>query len=346
MISTQWNLVEVTDGGERVTHLYPNDCFYAHLSIYQFAAQYSQGKLVLDAGSGAGYGSAYLADHGATFVWGIDVSGRPVAFSQQEFSRYNLSYRRMDLETIAGFPPATFDVIFTSNTLEHVPNVEAFFRGAWRLLKPDGVLIVAVPPIINDWLREANLANLTHLNIWTPRQWQYALDQFFGEVQPYSHLPANPDLPIDFSNPPELAVVTEDDFAFAPVATEDFFTIASLTAIFVARKPRPEGDLPPAGSLAFVDDSFTRAPAAEYQGDIVSEPQNEVQLNAQREQIAQLEAQLGEQRQHIDQLRGWAQQLEGVIATKNAHIASLELLIARIEAGRVMRLFHRFSGKR
>jgi hypothetical protein len=48
---------EIMNKGERVTHLYPNDCYYGHLSIYYFALQFCQGGTVLDAGSGAGYGS-------------------------------------------------------------------------------------------------------------------------------------------------------------------------------------------------------------------------------------------------------------------------------------------------
>jgi hypothetical protein len=31
---------EIAFGGERVTHLYPRDLYYAHLSIYWFASQF------------------------------------------------------------------------------------------------------------------------------------------------------------------------------------------------------------------------------------------------------------------------------------------------------------------
>jgi hypothetical protein len=59
---------EISDGGERVTHLERNFVYYVHLSIYDFALQFCQDGLVLDAGSGAGYGSAYLAGSGARHV--------------------------------------------------------------------------------------------------------------------------------------------------------------------------------------------------------------------------------------------------------------------------------------
>ena len=40
----------ISDGGERVLHLYPNDCYFAHLSIYRFALDLCRGRTVLDAG--------------------------------------------------------------------------------------------------------------------------------------------------------------------------------------------------------------------------------------------------------------------------------------------------------
>jgi hypothetical protein len=54
----------LTNAGERmiVGNLWG---YWAHLSIYRFAVPFAQGKRVLDAGSGSGYGSSYLARHGA-----------------------------------------------------------------------------------------------------------------------------------------------------------------------------------------------------------------------------------------------------------------------------------------
>ncbi len=251
----------ISAGGERVTHLYPNDCYYAHLSIYCLASQFCQGGLVLDAGSGAGYGSAYLADHGARYVWGIDVSESSVAFSRHHFQRPNLQFQAMDLAEISGFPYRHFDVIFSSNVLEHVPDVPAFFRVASELLKTDGALIVAVPPITTDGAWAENIANVYHLNIWTPDQWHHVLNQYFAEIQPYRHGFNKPGVPLDFANTPERTVITEEDFFFDPVPLEHFYREPTTTAVFLARRPRaelPPRDLP----LSFVDRSFTRPPPA------------------------------------------------------------------------------------
>jgi 2-polyprenyl-3-methyl-5-hydroxy-6-metoxy-1,4-benzoquinol methylase/uncharacterized protein YbaR (Trm112 family) len=252
-------VAEIAFGGERVTHLYPNDVYYAHLSIYHFALQFCHNKIVLDAGSGSGYGSAYLAKHGARKVTALDIEEQAVKFSQYYFPEPNLTYQVMGIEQIKGFPSNYFDVILTSNALEHVPNVYPFFRSAWELLRADGQLIIAVPPVVDALSRQSNLDNPYHLNIWTPRQWFYILSLFFSEVQPYRHGFNKQGIELDFANTPEQTHVNESDFLFKPVQLDDFYRLHTLTVIFVAQKPKPEYDLPnPGSSLKFVDDSFTR----------------------------------------------------------------------------------------
>jgi SAM-dependent methyltransferase len=244
---------------ERVTHLYPNDCYFTHLSIYRFAAQYCQGGHVLDAGSGAGYGSAYLAEQGAKSVVGVDLSEDAVTFSRKHFVRPNLEYQVMDVGNITGFSSGQFDLIFSSNTLEHVPRVFGFFNQVWHLVNAEGTLIVAVPPITHSFDWTGNIANPYHLNIWTPFQWFRVLCLFFEDIQPYWHRFSNPKVRLDFWNTPEQTVITEQDFDFQPVGVEAYAQNPTLTAIFLARSPQKESDLPSEDiMLQFVDRSFTR----------------------------------------------------------------------------------------
>ena len=259
--SQQWTVEQISDSGERVTHLHPNDCYFAHLSLYYFATRFCQNGMVLDAGSGAGYGSAYLAKHGARFVYGTDLSDKAIAFSQHYFNLPNLEYRAMTLEAITGFSPQTFDCIFSSNTLEHVPDVTRFFRLACGLIKPEGVLIIVVPPITRDVDWEVNIANRYHLNIWTPRQWYHMLSLFFSNIQPYWHGFNKPGVPLDFLNTPEQAVINEMDFIFKPISLDEYYSNPSLGVIFVVSDPISESRLPPKNlQVEFVDNSFTRSP--------------------------------------------------------------------------------------
>jgi 2-polyprenyl-3-methyl-5-hydroxy-6-metoxy-1,4-benzoquinol methylase/uncharacterized protein YbaR (Trm112 family) len=258
--SSSWTLDDVVNNGERVTHLFPNDCYYAHLSIYHFALSFVRDALVLDAGSGTGYGAAYLADHGARFVYGVDLGAKAIAFSRHYFPRTNLQFQEMNLERISGFPHHQFDVVFCSNALEHIAHPGTFFRSVWQLLKPEGLLLTTVPPIVNAELRAQNLANPHHLNIWSPRQWLHVLRQYFEDVQVYQHWFEKPGIQLDFTNTPTETVVRETDFTFTPITLEQLYHVPTIGAIFVARKPVAQSQLPfPGRRVTFVDDSFTRS---------------------------------------------------------------------------------------
>jgi 2-polyprenyl-3-methyl-5-hydroxy-6-metoxy-1,4-benzoquinol methylase len=254
----------ISDEGERVTHLYPNSSYQAHLSLYMFAAPYATGGDVLDAGAGAGYGSHYLATHGARSVEAIDVSEKAIAFSRKHFVEPNLRYRAMDLEQITGFAPHSFDLIFSSNTLEHVPHVTRFFASAWQLLRPSGVCIVAVPPVYDAGSVAANLANPYHLNIWSPRQWHYALSRYFGAVACIRHHVEVDGRSLNFADAPETRQFQVEEFIFLPSSVEELCAIGALTAVFVASEPRPAAELVETGgspdTMEMIDDSFTRPP--------------------------------------------------------------------------------------
>ena len=256
---TRIEIEEVTDHGERVTHLSPNSSYYAHLSIYRFAADFCRDKTVLDAGSGAGYGSFYLAKDGARSVHGVDISAKAVDFSRRHFQAANLRYDRMDVEQIAALPAHSYDVIFTSNTLEHLAHVSRFLRGACAVLAPGGLLIVAVPPITHEAARLENLANPYHLNIWSPAQWHHALSLYFAEVSCIRHHFDKPGVALDFGDTPETTPLDEADFLFLPISLAELSRLGALTAIFLARSPLSV--LPANDDLPFVDDSFTRTPS-------------------------------------------------------------------------------------
>ena len=250
---------EISDQGERVSHLRRDAGYWAHLSIYDYAAQLCADAIVLDAGSGAGYGSAFLAGRGARHVTGIVASPKAVAFSRHYFRQASVAFQEMSLERIEGFPAQGFDLIFSSNTLEHVPGIQAFLASAHNLLKPGGTMLAAVPPITDDRLKYLNLINPYHVNIWSPRQWAHTLGLYFEAIQPVLHgvVSAGTDFkPEHFTAASRL---TEKSFVFTPGSVEDMDHTFTLTAIFVARQPRPASQLPAADApLQFVDESFTR----------------------------------------------------------------------------------------
>ncbi|RCV65769.1 2-polyprenyl-3-methyl-5-hydroxy-6-metoxy-1,4-benzoquinol methylase [Methanophagales archaeon] len=251
---------DLTDAGERVSPDCKNDCYYAHLSIYHFASQFVRDKRVLDAGSGTGYGASYLAAVPAKYVEGIDISEKAIAYANKKFSRSNLHFQTMDLEQIAGYEEDRFDFVFSSNVLEHLTDVNAFLHGVRQALKPEGKLMVAVPPIVNFAMVADNLTNPYHLNIWSPRQWKSVLDRYFSHIVCYRHWFENEGITLNLSDSSDEKDIDETDFIFEEVSIERLALAAdNLTAIFLASDPLPEDQLPMIGErLSFVDFSFSR----------------------------------------------------------------------------------------
>ena len=76
-------MVEFT--GERVIPGQVNDDLWReHLARYAYARRYAEGRRVLDAGCGTGYGSAELAQS-ALVVTGIDVAPQAIEYARATY---------------------------------------------------------------------------------------------------------------------------------------------------------------------------------------------------------------------------------------------------------------------
>jgi len=130
--------------GERFTPECVREIWYEHWARYAFALEFAQGKRVLDAACGEGFGSALLARR-AREVTGVDISVQAVAHAQARYGgAANLRYVQGDC-TRLDLPPASFDLIVSIETLEHVEAQEAMVAGFARVLADDGVFIVSSP---------------------------------------------------------------------------------------------------------------------------------------------------------------------------------------------------------
>jgi hypothetical protein len=131
--------------GERFTPECQREIWYEHWHRYAFALPFARGGRVLDAACGEGYGSALLSTVAAS-VLGVDIAADALAHARARYgARANLRFEQGDATALDALPAASFDLIVSFETLEHVQAQEAMVAGFARLLAPGGLLLLSSP---------------------------------------------------------------------------------------------------------------------------------------------------------------------------------------------------------
>ncbi|KAI8964018.1 S-adenosyl-L-methionine-dependent methyltransferase [Daldinia sp. FL1419] len=156
----------------------------AQVNLINFLLEISAlpaGAKVLDVGCGIGGTSRFLAREQGCTVTGITISGRQVEIARQitatetgdpapapagGFAKYpseagkeggKVRFLELDAEKMlehfrAGSgEPETFDCVWISEALSHLPNKELFFSSSFALVKSGGLLVIA------DWFKAPDL---------------------------------------------------------------------------------------------------------------------------------------------------------------------------------------------
>jgi SAM-dependent methyltransferase len=135
-------LVEFT--GERVIPGQVNDDLWSeHVARYAFARPYADGKRVLDAGCGTGYGSAELAQSAAE-VTGVDIAAEAIEYAMANYPMAGLHFVKASCAAVP-FPANSFDLVVAFEVIEHLTDYRAFLDECARLLTHEGLFIVSSP---------------------------------------------------------------------------------------------------------------------------------------------------------------------------------------------------------
>lgn len=144
-----------------------------HLFAYEFAVRkISPESLVLEVGSGEGYGTSFLASRAKEIV-GLDVDEKAVSYASNKYNLENCTFKFYDGKKIP-FRDNTFDILISFQVVEHVPNEVNYLAEAHRVLKKGGMFILTTPnraqrlrPGQKPWnrlhLREYLASDLEHL---------------------------------------------------------------------------------------------------------------------------------------------------------------------------------------
>ncbi|HXK06991.1 MAG TPA: methyltransferase domain-containing protein [Verrucomicrobiae bacterium] len=119
------------------------DLLNEHMARYAFAARLARGKRVLDAGCGAGYGSAALAQV-AESVTGVDVAAEAIEHAREQYRAQNLAFEQASVTQLP-FAEAAFDLVVAFEVIEHLEDWRGMLQEAARVLSPAGQLIVSTP---------------------------------------------------------------------------------------------------------------------------------------------------------------------------------------------------------
>ncbi len=109
-----------------------------------------RGRHILDIGCGAGGIDCLLVqDYGAAKITGIDVEASVLAAARRRIHEAGIADRVQLMQVEPGplpFADAMFDVVFSKDSIVHIPDKHALAKDVFRVLKPGAVFVAS------DWL--------------------------------------------------------------------------------------------------------------------------------------------------------------------------------------------------
>jgi O-antigen biosynthesis protein len=153
------------------------DVMEEHLARYNFARQFVENKVVLDAACGSGYGTKILHSSGAKNVIGVDVSSESLLEAEKTYAAENIKYLYGDVNSL-NFEDESFDVVVSFETIEHIRIGNKWISESARVLKDEGLFIVSTPNRTNT--NPGAFFDEKPLNHF--HEFEYNLTEFVGEL--------------------------------------------------------------------------------------------------------------------------------------------------------------------
>ncbi len=259
-----------------------------HLARYRWAGALVEGKRVLDAGCGTGYGSELLASQGAAEVVGVDVDADVIDAASKSDSR-RATFAVADLRELPA-DLGEFDVVVCFEVLEHIGEPEAALDRLAAALRPGGVLAVSSPN--RDVYPPGNPF---HEHEFTPEELAEALSRRF----------------------PHVKLVRQQDWLAAGLFDDDDFARVEAHAVEVAKtapgRPGTElysigvaGASPLPATPPFV--MLTQTADVKWWQELLQSLRDEVAAKSR----------------HVDDLEGWLKERDAELAAAQTEIAAMQ----------------------
>ncbi len=275
------------------------DLWNEHLARYAFAARYAAGRRVLDAGCGAGYGTAELARAAARAV-GIDVSADAVRYAREHYAGPNLDFLQASC-TALPVRDASVDFAVVFEVIEHLENWRSLLAELRRVLAPTGRLFVSTPnKAYYAESRRLTGPNPYHVHEFEFEEFSDELRRLFPHVQFFlqNHVAAIGFQPLD---PVPSAGIDFRSAECAAQAADAHFYVAVCS-----------GDpLPPAPTFLYVPSTANILREREIH---IEQLQGEVhELRAEKQNLIEM---FRAQKAELERSNAWAQELDAKFHTE------------------------------
>ena len=161
---------------ERSTQLDPSEnvIFQRHLIAYKEASTLISGT-VLELGSGEGYALKELL---ANVEHYIAIDKHKTFISQDLLDLNKIQFIQTELPPIKEVSDNSVDFVVTFQVIEHINNDKKFIEEIYRVLKPNGKLILTTPNIFMSLSR-----NPWHIREYNPEQMAQILQSSFSNFE-------------------------------------------------------------------------------------------------------------------------------------------------------------------
>jgi SAM-dependent methyltransferase len=304
-----------------------SDLLNEHMARYHFAVRLARGKRVLDAGCGAGYGSAELA-YVAESVTGIDIAPEAVEYARAHYPLPNLAFDQASC-TALPYADGAFDLVAAFEVIEHLENWRDFLQEVRRVLAPAGQLIVSTPNrLYYTESRGTEGANPFHVHEFDFEEFTAELKAVFPHVSMFleNHVEGVTFQPFQPLEPGHTVEARVD--AAEPVPDESHFFVAvcahrpqigNPTFLYVPRvanvlREREHHIAKLAGELATKDQWLDKA-----QADLA-------EFDREHQKLLLM---FREQKEELEHSNHWAEKLNAALARRGARIDELQEELAR-----------------
>ena len=153
--------------GERFIPTEQGEIRLEHYHRYAVVLDIVFGKDVLDVACGEGYGAALMSEV-ARAVTGVDIADATIRHATNTYARRrNLTFAQGSAIALQ-FADASFDVVVSFETIEHLTEQAEMLAEIRRVLRPAGILVISSPnrPIYSEGSGEHNKFHVKELDFY------------------------------------------------------------------------------------------------------------------------------------------------------------------------------------